>query len=143
MLIGQFSHNIDAKGRMILPAKYRDELGESIVISRGLDGCLTVYPLNKWQEIESKLTSLPTTKKKARDYARLILSSAADLSFDKLGRINIPSHLSAIADLTKKCIVIGVGDYLEIWDEKKWLEYNSSIEESFEDIAEDLVDFEL
>lgn len=143
MLIGQFSHNIDAKGRMILPAKYRDELGDSIVISRGLDGCLTVYPLNKWEEIESKLTSLPTTKKKARDYARLILSSAADLSFDKLGRINIPSHLSAIANLTKKCIVIGVGDYLEIWDEKKWLEYNSSIEESFEDIAEDLVDFEL
>lgn len=143
MLIGQFNHNIDAKGRMILPAKFREELGDSVVISRGLDGCLSVYPMDKWNEIEKKLTSLPTTKKKARDYARLILSSAADLTFDKLGRINIPTHLSSLATLTKKCIVIGVGDYLEIWDEQRWLDYNASVEESFEDIAEDLVDFEI
>jgi len=143
MFIGQYNHNIDAKGRMILPAKFRDKLGEEIVIARGLDGCLSAYPMAKWQEIESKLTSLPTTKKQARAYARLVLSSAADLELDKMGRINIPSHLLGIADLEKRCIVVGVGDYFEIWDEEKWKEYNSSVEHSFEDIAEDLVDFEL
>ncbi|MEG0283565.1 MAG: division/cell wall cluster transcriptional repressor MraZ [Erysipelotrichales bacterium] len=143
MFIGQYSHNIDSKGRMILPAKFRDKLGDDIIISRGLDGCLSVYPLDKWQEIENKLTSLPNTKKKARDYARLVLSSAADVSFDKMGRINIPTHLTKIAALSKKCIVNGVGDYVEIWDEERWEEYNQSISESFEDIAEDVFDFEL
>lgn len=143
MLIGQYNHNIDAKGRIILPAKFRDKIGDSLVVSRGLDGCLSIYPLEKWQQISDKLTSLPNTKKMARDYARLILSSAADLEFDKMGRINIPTHLIKSAKLTKKCIVIGVGDYAELWDEDTWLEYNSKIDSSFEDIAEELVDFEL
>ena len=143
MFIGQYNHNVDAKGRMILPSKFREKLGDNVIISRGLDGCLSVYSIDKWQDIESKLTSLPTTKKKARDYARLVLSSAADAEFDKMGRINIPKHLINIATLEKKCIVIGVGDYLEIWDEAKWLEYNSNVEQSFEEIAEDLVDFEI
>ena len=143
MFIGQYNHNIDAKGRMILPAKFRDKVGDVIVLSRGLDGCLSAYPLAKWQEIERKLSSLPSTKKQARDYSRLVLSSATDLGFDKMGRVNIPSHLLQIASLTKKCIIVGVGDYFEIWDEEKWLNYNDSIEESFEDIAEDLVDFEI
>ncbi|MDF9866818.1 MraZ protein [Bacilli bacterium PM5-3] len=143
MFIGQYNHNIDAKGRMILPAKFRDKVGEEIVVARGLDGCLSAYPMEKWKEIETKLSSLPTTKKQARAYARMVLSSAADLEFDKTGRINIPTHLLKIASLEKKCIVVGVGDYFEIWDENKWQEYNSSVEESFEDIAEDLVDFEI
>lgn len=143
MFKGQYSNNIDVKGRMILPAKFRTKLGEQLVVSRGLDGCLSVYPMEKWHEIETKLTSLPTTKKKARDYARLILAFAADLDCDSKGRINIPENLIQIATLDKKCIVIGVGDHLEIWDEAKWNDYNASVEESFEDIAEDLVDFEI
>ena len=143
MFIGQYNHNIDAKGRIILPAKYREKLGEELVLARGLDGCLSAYPLEKWHEIYKKLTSLPTTKKQARAYARMILSSAEDLGFDKTGRINIPSHLIETAGLGKKCIVVGVGDYFEIWDEVKWHEYNESVDESFEDIAEELVDFEI
>lgn len=143
MFKGQYSNNIDAKGRMILPAKFRTKLGEELVVSRGLDGCLSVYTTDKWQVIENNLTSLPSTKKKARDYARLVLASAADVEFDSKGRINIPEHLIRIASLDKKCIVIGVGDHLEIWDENKWNDYNASVEESFEDIAEDLVDFEI
>lgn len=143
MFKGQYSNNIDVKGRMILPAKFRAKLADELVVSRGLDGCLSVYPIDKWQEIENKLTALPTTKKKARDYSRLILSSAADVELDSKGRMNLPEHLIAIAGLEKACIVIGVGDYLEIWDETRWHEYNSSVEESFEEIAEDLVDFEI
>ena len=143
MFIGQYGHNVDAKGRIILPAKFRDKLGDEIILARGLDGCLSAYSLEKWKDIEQKLSSLPTTKKQNRAYNRLVLSSAADLEFDKMGRINIPSHLIEIAGLKKKCIVVGVGDYFEIWDEERWSEYNSSIEESFEDIAEDLVDFEM
>ncbi len=143
MFIGQYSHNIDAKGRMILPAKFRDKVGDTIVIARGLDKCLSVYPLDKWQEIEKKLTALPTTKKEARIYSRLVLSSAADLEFDKMGRINLPAHLIEIGHLQKKCIIVGVGDYFEIWDEDMWHDYNASVEKSFEDIAEELVDFEI
>ncbi|MDR3214747.1 MAG: division/cell wall cluster transcriptional repressor MraZ [Bacilli bacterium] len=143
MFIGQFKNNIDAKGRLIVPAKYRDQLDNKIIVARGLDGCLCVYPLSKWQTIENKLASLPNTKKQARAYARMILSSACDLDFDKLGRINLPNHLCQLANLVKKCIIVGVGEYLEIWDEETWLAYNEKIDESFEDIAEELVDFEI
>lgn len=143
MLKGQYSNSIDAKGRIVLPKKYRPTLNEQVVVSRGLDGCLSVYPIEKWQEIEKKLAALPTTKKQARDYARLILSSAEDLELDNMGRINLPAHLIKLANLEKNCIIIGLGEYLEIWDENKWNEYNQNVEESFEEIAESLVDFEL
>lgn len=143
MFIGQYSHKIDEKGRIILPSKFRDDLGTEFIIARGLDGCLSVYPMTKWQEIAEKLSSLPNTKKMARDYSRLILSSAANVEFDKTGRINIPAHLLKIAQIEKECIVIGIGDSLEIWDYERWTHYNSTIDSSFEDIAEELVDFEL
>lgn len=143
MLKGQYSNNIDEKGRIVLPKKYRHVLENQVIVSRGLDGCLSVYPLAKWNEVEKKLAALPTTKKQARDYARLVLSSAEDLELDKMGRINLPSHLIKMADLKKNCIIIGLGEYLEIWDEDKWSEYNQNVEKSFEEIAESLVDFEL
>jgi MraZ protein len=143
MFMGQYSHKLDAKGRIILPSKFRDDLGTEFIIARGLDGCLSVYPMGKWQEIADKLSSLPSTKKMARDYSRLVLSSAANVEFDKTGRVNIPSHLLKIANIDKECMVIGVGDSLEIWDVERWSQYNSAIDSSFEDIAEELVDFEL
>lgn len=143
MFIGQHEHNVDAKGRIILPVKFRELLSDEFVIARGLDGCLAVYGMDKWNVMASKLAALPSTKKMARDYARLVLSSAAIVSFDKMGRINLPSNLIKIASITKKCILIGVGEHIEIWDEDKWNEYNGSIETSFEDIAEELIDFEI
>lgn len=143
MLKGQYSNSIDAKGRIVMPKKYRPALEDKVVVSRGLDGCLSVYPLKKWMEVEKKLAALPTTKKQARDYARLILSSAEDLELDKMGRINLPMHLIKMANLEKNCIIIGLGEYLEIWNEDKWNEYNQNVEESFEQIAESLVEFEL
>lgn len=143
MFIGQYSHKIDAKGRIILPSKFREDLGTEFIIARGLDTCLSVYPMAKWHEISAKLSALPSTKKMARDYSRLVLSSAASVEFDKTGRVNIPSHLLKIAQIGKECIVIGVGDSLEIWDVDRWTQYNNTIDSSFEDIAEELVDFEL
>lgn len=143
MFMGQYSHKLDAKGRIILPSKFRDDLGTEFIIARGLDGCLSVYPMSKWQEIANKLSSLPNTKKMARDYSRLVLSSAANVELDKTGRVNIPDHLLKIANIDKECIVIGVGDSIEIWDVDRWTDYNNVIDSSFEDIAEELVDFEL
>lgn len=143
MLKGQYSNSIDIKGRIVLPKKYRSTFGEQVVVSRGLEGCLNVYPVAEWQEVEKKLATLPTTKKQARDYTRLVLSSAEDLELDKMGRINLPEHLIRMASLDKNCIIIGVGKNLEIWDENRWNEYNQNVESSFEEIAESLVDFEL
>lgn len=143
MFIGQYTNSIDSKGRIIMPAKYRNKVSNELIIARGLDGCLALYPLEKWQEIANKLASLPTTKKKARDYARAVLSSASDVQLDSKGRINIPDNLLKLANLNKNCLVIGVGDYIELWDEERWSNYNTDLDESFEEIAEDLVDFDV
>lgn len=143
MFIGQYQNNIDDKGRLTVPAKYREKLANKFVVARGFEGCLAAYPLDKWDQLANKLASLPSTKKEARAYSRMVLSSAVDVEFDKMGRINLPQHLIALAVLQKKCIIVGVGDYFEIWDEATWHNYNESIEASFEDIAEELVDFEI
>lgn len=143
MFIGQYTNSIDSKGRIIMPAKYRNKVSNELVIARGLDGCLALYPIEKWQEIAAKLTSLPTTKKKARDYARALLSSAADIQLDSKGRINIPDNLLKLANLDKNCLIIGMGDYIELWDADRWSDYNIELDESFEEIAEELVDFEI
>ena len=138
MLMGEYRHSIDDKGRIIIPSKFREELGEKFILTRGLDGCLFVYPGNEWNSIVSKLKALPFTKKDARSFVRFFLSGATEVEFDKQGRINIPTPLIDAASLTKECIVIGVNDRLEIWSKDRWNDFITSNEESLSDIAENL-----
>ena len=138
MLIGEYHHNIDEKGRLIIPSKFRDDIGEKFVVTRGLDGCLFVYALNEWKAIIAKLKDLPFTKKDARTFNRFFLSSATVCEFDKQGRINLPSSLINYADLKKECTIIGVNDRLEIWATDK---FDSLIEDNLSainDLAQNL-----
>ncbi len=138
MLIGEYHHSIDDKGRIVIPTKYRMELGESFVITRGLEKCLYVYSMNRWNSLVEKLEALPFTKKDARVFIRTFFSGATVCEFDKSGRINITSPLVNYAGLNKNCVIIGVNDRLEIWDENT---FNTLIEKSskeMEDIAENL-----
>ena len=140
MLIGEYHHNIDEKGRLIIPSKFREEIGNSFVVTKGLDGCLFVYSLCEWEKIVNKLKKLPFTKKDARTFSRFFLSSATVCEFDKQGRINLVNSLIEYADLKKECAVIGVNDRLEIWSLDK---FNSLMEEKtleLDSIAENLFD---
>lgn len=138
--MGEFAHNIDRKGRLIMPAKFREELGERVVVNRGLDGCLYVYTLDQWQIVYEKLSMLPTTKKDARKYQRLMLSKASECDLDGQGRILIPANLVSLAELEKECMIVGVANHIEIWAKHKW-ERMEEEEGSFEEIAESLSDF--
>lgn len=138
MLIGEYHHTIDDKGRLIIPSKLREELGYDCIVTRGLDNCLFVYPKEEWDLIVAKLKLLPFTKKDARSFMRFFLSGATVCDFDKQGRINITSPLIEYADLTKECIVIGVNDRLEIWSKANWENFFHTHKDNLSDIAEDL-----
>jgi len=143
MLMGEFRHNIDAKGRLIVPSKLREELGEQFVLTRGLDGCLFGYPMSEWNELESKLNDMPLAKKDARTFVRFFYSAATECELDKQGRINIPNTLRNYATITKECVIVGVSNRIEIWDEAKWQEFSEAAEENFDEIAENMIDFGL
>ena len=132
MLMGEFHHNIDEKNRLIIPSKFRSELGDSFVITRGLDDCLFVYSIKEWENIVNKLKNLPFTKKDARNFARFFLSGAVQSEFDKQGRIIITSPLVHYANLTKECVIIGVNERLEIWSKERWEEFIANNEENKE-----------
>lgn len=139
MLKGEYSHNIDPKGRLIVPAKFRDDLGEHFVITKGMENCLYAYPENEWIAFEEKLTALPTTTdKKARAFAYFFQGSAVDGDLDKQGRTLIPAVLRNHANLEKEVVFIGMGKRAEIWDKAKWDEKNAEVELSIEDIASDM-----
>jgi len=138
MLMGEYHHSIDDKGRLIIPSKFRSELGEEFVVTRGLDRCLFIYSKQEWDKIVNKLSSLPFTKKDARDFARFFLSGATVVGFDKQGRINITSPLVAYANLTKDCVIIGVNERLEVWDENIFNSFLENNIDNFSDIAENL-----
>ena len=138
MFMGEYHHSIDDKGRLIIPSKFREELGNSFVVTRGLENCLFVYPLVEWNKIVEKLKSLPFTKKDARNFTRFFLSGATVCELDKQGRVNIQSSLQEFASLTKDCIIIGVNDRLEIWSKEKWEEFVDINSDNLSDIAENL-----
>lgn len=142
MFMGEFQHNIDTKGRLIIPAKFRDELGAQFVITRGMDGCLFGYPLTEWQKLEKKLQSLPLTKKDARAFVRFFYSAATETELDKQGRVTLPLTLREYATLTKNCVIIGVSNRIEIWNEEKWQEFSAETAENFDEIAETMIDFD-
>ena len=133
-------HNIDDKSRIVLPSKFREELGDTFVITRGLEGCLFVYSMLEWNNIVQKLKQLPFTKKDARAFLRFFLSGASECQTDKQGRIAIPSTLVSYANLTKECVVIGVNDRLEIWSNESFSNLFKENEKDIANIAEDLFD---
>ena len=138
MFIGEYHHTIDEKGRIIIPAKFREELGNSFIITRGIENCLFVYSMDNWERICNKLNSLPFTKKDARNFMRFFLSGATSVELDKQGRVNVTSPLIDYAGLEKDCVVIGTGDRLEIWAKSSWDNYFYSTKDSMSDIAENL-----
>lgn len=137
MFMGEYHHTIDEKGRITLPSKIREQLGYDFVITRGLDQCLFVYPRSDWNRIIDTYKSLPNTKD-ARNFMRFFLSGAAEVNFDKQGRINVASPLIKYASLEKDCIIIGVNDHLEIWSEEIWNKFMEENEENFTEIADNL-----
>lgn len=143
MFMGEYQHNIDPKGRLFIPARFREGLGDSFVITKGLDGCLFAYPRPEWDALEQKLKSLPFTKGDARAFVRFFFSGAAICEADKQGRILIPVSLREFARLEKDVIVIGVSSRVEIWAKDQWEEYNARAAASYEEIAEKIVDFDL
>ena len=120
MFIGQYNHTIDTKGRLIIPSKFRDLLGDEFVVTKGMDGCLFVYANDDWSAFEQKLTSLPLINKEARKFARFFLSGASQVEVDKQGRILVASNLRTFAELEKDVVLIGVGNRIEIWSKEKW-----------------------
>ena len=138
MLMGEFHHSIDEKNRLIIPSKYRCELGEKFVITRGLEKCLFIYSFKEWENIVNKLKTLPFTKKDSRDFTRFFLSGATECMLDKSGRVCITSPLVRYADLNRDCVIIGANDRLEIWNKDNWENFLNKNEENFANIAENL-----
>ncbi len=137
MFMGQYNHTIDSKGRLIIPSKLRDSLGEGFIVTRGLDGCLFIYPALEWKNIINKYKELPDTKNR-RHFMRIFLSGATTCEYDKQGRINIPGPLVEYAKLDHDCIIIGVDERLEVWSKERWEGFINENEDNLSDIADDL-----
>lgn len=138
MLIGEYTHNIDAKKRLAVPAKLRKEIGERAILTRGLDNCLFLYPLQEWQKLTEKLAQLPVGQGSTRSFSRLMLAGAVEVELDQLGRILVPDYLKSYADLKQRVVLTGVYNRLEIWDEERWTNYKAEIEKNTDMIAEKL-----
>ena len=137
MFMGEYHQKIDEKGRLTIPAKLRNELGDNFIVTRGLDGCLFIYKKENWEKIINNYQTLPNIKE-ARNFMRFFMSGATNLEFDKQGRINISSPLIKYAELTKETVIIGVGDRLEIWSNDKWNNFINENEEDFSKQADKL-----
>lgn len=138
MLIGEYEHSLDAKGRLIMPAKLREDIGEKFIVTKGLDGCLFGFSQSEWNNFEEKLKTLPLTNKNARDFVRFFLSGAIECEIDKQGRFLIASNLREYATMEKEVVIIGVGTRIEIWNRDKWKTYNSDENISADAIAENM-----
>ncbi|MBU0722332.1 division/cell wall cluster transcriptional repressor MraZ [Patescibacteria group bacterium] len=140
MFIGEYNHNLDDKGRVAIPAKFRVMLKAGAVVTRGLDNCLFLYTKKEWQKLADKLAKLPISKANTRAFARLMLAGAMDVDFDNQGRIMLPEYLRKFAGLKKNLTMAGLYDRLEIWDQAAWNKYKQGTEKKSSDIAEALGD---
>ncbi len=140
MLLGEYEHSIDTKGRIAMPAKLREGLGGKFIITKGLDGCLFVYAMDEWQHVEQKLASLPMSRKTARDFTRFLFGGACEGECDKQGRVLLPASLRRYAGLEREAVIVGVGSRAEIWDAAKWQQYNEESAEDVNELAEQLAD---
>lgn len=140
MFLGEYNHSIDAKGRLIVPAKFREELGDNFIVTKGLDGCLYIYPNDEWKEFEDNLSKLPMGKSDTRKIVRFFLSAATQVELDKQGRILIPGNHREFAGLFKDVVLAGVGKKIEIWSREKWEETATFDYEEMDDVAERMAD---
>lgn len=140
VFLGEFAHTLDDKGRLIIPARFRDELGARFVVTRGLDRCLFVYPSGEWSALAEKLGRLPLAKADARAFARLLFSGATECELDKQGRIVLPPSLRQYANIGRDAVVIGVSNRVEVWAAEEWQKYATASTEAYEAIAEKIVD---
>lgn len=138
MFIGEYSHTIDPKRRLAMPSKFRGELGNRVVVTRGLDQSLFVYPMKVWEALAEKLGSMPVGEAGTRSFVRLQLAGAADVELDSQGRVLIPDYLKEYAGLEKDTVIVGLFNRLEIWSEEKWKAYKSEVEKNTGEIAEEL-----
>lgn len=138
MFIGEFEHSVDVKGRIIMPSKLRENIGEKFIITKGLDKCLFAYSKSEWTNFEEKLKTLPLTNKNARDFVRFFLSGAVECEIDKQGRFLVPANLRTYANIDKEIVIIGVGTRLEIWNKESWTNYSSEENISADEIAENM-----
>jgi len=143
LFIGEYQHSIDSKGRLFIPARFREGLGDTFILTKGLDGCLFVYPPKEWTAIEQKMRSLPFTKADTRAFMRFFFSGATECDVDKQGRILIPSSLREYAGLEKETMIIGISSRVEIWSRQRWEEYSRTASASAEQIAEKIEEFDL
>lgn len=136
--MGEFNHSIDPKGRVIVPAKLREQLGDEFVITKGLDGCLFGYPMDEWKKFEEKLQSLPLNTKDARQIVRYFLAGATTGEIDKQGRVLIPQVLREFASLNKDVVLTGAGNRIEIWNKETWDDMVAKYDENMDDVAESM-----
>lgn len=136
MFIGEYQHLIDEKGRLAIPVKFRERVGSGAVVTRGLDGCLFVFPMDEWKKLAEKLSSLPLSQSNSRAFARLMLAGAMDVEIDRQGRVVIPEYLRRYAKLGKDVVVAGLYSRIEIWNQKAWNAYKTRTEKDSDDIAE-------
>lgn len=140
MFLGEYQHSLDAKGRITIPARFREQLGDKFVATKGLDNCIFLYPMEEWETIEEKLRSLPFTRADVRSFARFFFSGASEMEIDRQGRTLIPVNLREYASIDRELIIIGVGSRIEIWSATNWGKYTLEAESSYEEIAENMVD---
>lgn len=136
MFIGEYQHTLDPKNRVIMPAKFREKLGDSFVMTKGMDNCLFIYANDEWSNVEEKLKSLPMTNKDARAFVRFFFAGASECDLDKQGRMVMPTHLKEYAKIDKDLVIIGVSTRIEIWSREEWNKFNSDANISYEDVAE-------
>lgn len=138
MFLGEFTHSIDAKKRLAIPAKFRSELGQKAVLTIGFDKCLFLFPQKEWEDLANKMSSLPLGQTDVRELNRLMLAGAAEVEFDGLGRVLVPDYLMKFAGLKKKAVVAGLFNRIEVWDEVKWNEYKLKAQKNIGNLAEKL-----
>jgi len=139
--MGEYQHSLDSKGRLTIPVKLRDELGERFIVTRGLDRCLFVYPLSEWSNLEQKLKELPLSKGEARAFVRFFFAGATECELDKQGRVLVPPYLRIYAGIEREAVVLGVSNRVEIWNQATWDDYSGQVSENFAELAEKMVDF--
>ena len=138
MLMGQYLHNIDDRGRIIIPAKLREKLSSKVVVTKGFDGCLSLFSLDEWNKFQTSLLALPANTMDARKHVRVLVGSANEVEFDKQGRINLSNNLLQGASITKECVIVGVLNRIEIWSKEMWDKYYEDASDSLEEVAEKL-----
>jgi MraZ protein len=138
VFLGRYEHNLDAKGRMAVPSRFRDALAEGLVLTRGIDRCLALYPMTAWQPLAEKVSALPLTDADARNFRRLVFSAATDLTLDSQGRILIPAELRRYAAIEREALVVGVDTSIEIWSSQRWAEVEASLDADGAEIAQRL-----